>query len=77
MSTKQKRLYGLRDIEQARIDSETVRKHFARKTRKRKTVQVRVSEKWHARLKEVAGTEKMLISFLLDEICKHFFSNYS
>jgi len=77
MSTKHKKLYTARDIEQAKVDNESVRKYFARRGEKRKTVQVRVSKKWHSKLKEVASSEKMIISFLLDEICKHFFSNYS
>lgn len=76
MSTKQKKLYSARDIEQARADNSAVRKYFARKSEKRKTMQVRVSAKWHTKLKEVAQAEKMVISFLLDEICKYFFSNY-
>jgi len=76
MSTKHKKLYSVRDIEQAKADSEAVTKYFARKSEKRKTVQVRVSARWHTKLKEVAQTEKMVISFLLGEICKHFFSNY-
>ncbi len=76
MSTKKKKLYTSADIELAKADGEAVKKYFARRAEKRETVQVRVSRKWHKRLKDFAKSEKMLISFLLDEICKHFFSNY-
>ena len=76
MSTKQKKLYTSADIEQARAESEAVKKYFARKCVRRKTVQVRIGEKWHKKLKEFSRSEKTVMSFLLDEICKHFFSNY-
>lgn len=76
MSTKKKKLYTSADIEQAKADNKAVKKYFARKCERRKTVQVRVSDKWHKKLKELAKSEKAIMSFLLDEICKHFFSNY-
>lgn len=76
MSTKKKKLYTSADIEQAKADNKLVKKYFARKSERRKTVQVRVSDKWHKKLKELAKSEKAIMSFLLDEICKHFFSNY-
>lgn len=76
MSTKRKKLYSLEDIEGAKADDRDVKKYFAHKCQRRITRQVRVSEKWHKRLKEVAHSEDMIISFLLDKICKHFFSNY-
>jgi len=76
MSTKKKKLYTSADIEKAKADNKVVQKYFARKCEKRKTVQVRVSDKWHKKLKELAKSEKAIMSFLLDEICKHFFSNY-
>jgi hypothetical protein len=76
MSTKYKKLYSRADIQDAEKDGERVRKHFARKTEKRYTVQVRVGKEWHTKLKELAKTEKLVMSFLLDEVCKHFFKNY-
>ena len=75
MSTRKRKFYTAMDVELARADNEAVKKYFARKER-RKTMQVRVSEKWHKRLKEFSRSEQMIMSFLLDEICKHFFSNY-
>lgn len=76
MSTNKKKLYTSADIEQAKAESEAVKKYFARKCERRKTVQVRISKKWHKQLKEFSESEKTVMSFLLDEICKHFFSNY-
>jgi hypothetical protein len=76
MSTKHKKLYTSADIELAKADNEAVKKYFARKGERRKTIQVRVSSKWHKKLKELSKAEKTIMSFLLDEICKHFFSNY-
>lgn len=76
MSTIKKRLYTSADIELAKAENKAVKKYFARKCQKRKTMQVRVGEKWHKKLKELAKSEKAIMSFLLDEICKHFFSNY-
>lgn len=75
MSTK-KKLYTFADIEQARADSIKVKNHYARRSERRKTVQVRVSKKWHTKLKEFSKSEKTVMSFLLDEICKFFFANY-
>ena len=40
---------------------------------KRETKQVRVSTKWHQRLKVEAALRKTVIAALLDEICKNFF----
>lgn len=76
MSTKKRKLYTSADIEQAKADNEAVKRYFARKGERRKTVQVRVGKKWHTKLKEFSKSEKTIMSFLLDEICKHFFSNY-
>lgn len=76
MSTNKKKLYTSADIELAKADNEAVKKYFARRGERRKTMQVRVSEKWHRRLKDFSKSEKTIMSFLLDEICKHFFSNY-
>lgn len=75
MSTK-KKLYTSADIEQARADNNAVKRYFARKAERRKTVQVRLSTKWHKKLKEFSKSEKTVMSFLLDEICKHFFTHY-
>lgn len=79
MSTKLKRLsklYTSKDIEIAKKSNEAVKKYFARRAERRKTIQVRISERWHTRLKELSRSEKTVMSFLLDEICKHFFKNY-
>ncbi len=76
MSTKYKKLYSRADIQDAEKDSEKVRAYFARKGQRRKTIQVRISVGWHTKLKELAKSEKMVMSFLLDEVCKHFFKNY-
>ena len=76
MSTKIKKLYSSQDIKQAQSDLIKVERYFTRNTKKRKTVQVRISEKWHKKLKEVAIDENILLSFMLDEICKQFFKNH-
>ncbi len=76
MSTSKRKLYTSADIELAKVDNKAVKKYFARKGERRKTIQVRVSDKWHKKLKELAKSEKAIMSFLLDEICKHFFKNY-
>jgi hypothetical protein len=76
MSTKYKKLYSRADIQDAEKDGERVRKHFARKSERRHTVQVRVGKEWHIKLKELAKSERLVMSFLLDEVCKHFFKNY-
>ncbi len=76
MSTKHKKLYTSADIELAKAENNAVKRYFARKSERRKTVQVRIGEKWHKKLKEFSSSEKTVMSFLLDEICKHFFTNY-
>lgn len=76
MSTKHKKFYTSADIEQAKSENDAVKRYFARKSERRKTMQVRISEKWHKKLKEFSRSEKTVMSFLLDEICKHFFTNY-
>lgn len=77
MSTKIKKLYSSSDIQDAKKDSEKVVAHFTRKSERRQTVQVRVSKVWHAELKKLAQSEKLVISFLLDEMCRYFFKNYA
>lgn len=76
MSTKLKKLYSKADIEDAKAISETVRKYYSRKSERRLTVQIRISNKWHLRLKEIAQKEEMMLSFLIDKICEHFFKHY-
>lgn len=76
MSTKRKKLYSAEDILLAQKESKKTEKYFTRKTSKRKTIQVRIGEKWHQRIKTIAGSEKIMISFFLDRICEHFFRNY-
>ena len=77
MSTKIKKLYSSADIQDARKDSEKVATHFTRRSARRQTVQVRVSKKWHTELRNLAKSEKLVMSFLLDELCRHFFKNYA
>lgn len=77
MSTKIKKLYSRADIQDARKDSEKVKDHFDRRGERRMTVQVRVGKKWHTELRNLAKTEKLVMSFLLDEMCRHFFKNYA
>lgn len=76
MSTKLRKLYSRRDIEKSIKSNDRVRKYFSRKSERRKTVQVRISKEMHAKLKDLALTENMVLSFLLDDICEHFFKNY-
>ena len=76
MSTNKRPLYTSADIENAKAESKAVSRYFARKNKRRKTVQVRLGQVWHAKLKEFSRSEKTVMSFLLDEICKHFFSHY-
>ncbi len=76
MSTKHKKRYSKADIEEAKRSNEHVRKYFARKSKRRKTVQIRIDKEWHIKIREIARSENMLMSFMLDSICKHFFKNY-
>ncbi len=76
MSTKRQKLYSKEDIKLAQEESKRVGKYFTRKTAKRKTIQVRIGEKWHQKIKEVASEEKIMISFFLDRVCEHFFKHY-
>lgn len=76
MSTRSKKRYSKVDFENAKIKNMQVINYFARKNRRRKTVQIRIDEKWHTKIKEISQSEKMLMSFMLDSICKHFFKNY-
>lgn len=76
MSTRSKKRYSKADIEEAKKNNDEVRKYFTRKSKRRKTVQVRIDKEWHTKIKEIARSEKMLMSFMLDSICKHFFKNY-
>lgn len=76
MSTNKKKLYSKEDIRQAQKELKRTEKYFTRNTTRRNTVQIRISRKWHQKIKEVADSEKIMLSFLLDEICKRFFANY-
>jgi hypothetical protein len=76
MSTKRKKIYNKADIKSAQEEIKAVEKYFTRKTTRRKTMQVRIGEKWYLRLKETAGPEKIMLSFFLDRICEHFFKHY-
>ena len=76
MSTKIKKLYSKADVEDAKVTNEVVRKYYSRQGEKRKTVQIRISKKWHLKLKQIAREEEMILSFLIDKICEHFFKHY-
>jgi predicted DNA-binding ribbon-helix-helix protein len=75
MSTKRKKLYFNRDIKTAQEELKENNKYFTRQTKRRKTIQVRIGDKWHQKLKEVAKSEKVMLSFLLDHICDHYFKH--
>lgn len=76
MSTKRKKIYNKEDIKSAQAELKSVEKYFTKKTSGRKTMQVRVGEKWYCKLKEISKSEKVMISFFLDRICEHFFKHY-
>lgn len=76
MSTKRKKLYSKGDIKTACIEQSRVEKYFTRKTEGRKTVQIRISKKWHKVIQEIAESQRIMMSLLLDTICKRFFENY-
>ena len=76
MSTKSKKLYSRLDIKEAQKEDERVSRYFSRKYKKRKTVQIRISDEYHQQLKKLANDERLVMSFLLDVICKHFFKYY-
>jgi predicted DNA-binding ribbon-helix-helix protein len=75
MSTKIKKLYFKSDIKTAQEELKNTNRYFTRKTKRRKTIQVRIGDKWHQKLKEVARSEKVMLSFLLDHICDHYFKH--
>ncbi len=76
MSTNRKKLYNKEDIRFAQEESKRVEKYFTSNTSRRETVQIRISKKWHQKIKDVAGPEKIMLSFFLDRVCQHFFRNY-
>ncbi len=76
MSTKRKKIYNKEDIKSAQAELKRVEKYFTRRTSRRKTMQVRIGEKWYCKLKEISKSEKVMISFFLDRICEHFFKHY-
>ena len=76
MSTKRKKLYNKEDILSSQKDLKEVEGYFTKRTSKRKTVQVRISEKWHRKIKEEAGPKKIMLSFFMDKICEYFFNRY-
>lgn len=75
MSTNRKKLYIPSDIKFAQEESKRVGKYFTSKTSKRKTVQVRLGEEFHNKIKDIAKNKNMMLSFMLDEICKFYFKN--
>lgn len=76
MSTKFKKIYSKRDIEEAKTGSAAVSRYYGRKSERRKTMQVRIGIEWHKKLSELCEIEGTKLSFLLDSICRHFFKNY-
>lgn len=76
MSTNRIKLYNKEDIRSAQKEMKRVERYFTRKTSKRETVQVRVSKKWHQKIKTIAESEEIMLSFFLDRICEHFFKHY-
>lgn len=76
MSTNRLRVYTKEDLKLAQEAIKKSEKYFTRKTNRRRTVQVRIGEKWHRRIKKIAGEEKIMISFFLDRMCDHFFKHY-
>lgn len=76
MSTKRKKLYFAKDLKQAQDEEKRLKAYFTRKTERRKTVQIRISKKWHEEIKDAARDEKIMLSFFLDYICESFFKNY-
>lgn len=77
MSTKRIKLYSARDVKRAQEEHKQVHDYFTRKTKGRKTVQVRISEDWHKKIKKIAKKEEVMLSFFLDDICRFFFKHYS
>ena len=75
MSTNRKKLYIPSDIKLAKEQNKEKGKYFTQKTIKRKTIQIRVDEELYKKIKEVAKKEDMMLSFMLDEICKFYFKN--
>ena len=75
MSTKRKKLYFKSDIKNAQEELKVNNKYFTRKTSRRRTLQVRIGDRWHQRLKEVAKSDKVMLSFLLDHICEYYFKH--
>ena len=76
MSTKRIKLYNATDVKSAQEETKKLGKYFTRKTSKRRTIQVRISGRWHQKIKDIAAEEKIMISFFLDRICEHFFKHY-
>ena len=76
MSTNKKKLYHPNDIKLAQKESIERGKYFTKRSSKRKTVQIRISEKWYKKIKETAKPNKIILSFFLDKICAHFFKEY-
>ncbi len=76
MSTNTKKLYFAKDFKEAQENQKRAEGYFTRKTKRRKTVQIRLDEKWHQKIKDAAKDERVMLSFFLDRICEIFFKNY-
>jgi hypothetical protein len=72
---KRQKLYFNSDIKFAQEDLKKLNRYFTRHTKKRTTVQVRLSEEWYKKLKAVAEAEDTMLSFTLDHICEHYFKH--
>lgn len=71
-----KKMYSRLDLKEANKNNKKIKKYYARKCKKRETKQIRISKAWHNKIKSLAQSEKMIMSFMLDKICKNFFNNY-
>lgn len=53
----------------------SINKRLSRKLKRRKSVQIRIGEEIHGKLKNLSFSHKIPMSFLLDKICERYFSN--
>ncbi len=77
MSTKSKKRYLKLDIQEAKKSNINVSNAYSRLSKRRRTVQVRISKEWHTRLKLMAREEDIVLSLVMNKICELFFKNYS
>ncbi len=77
MSTRSKKRYLKLDIDEAKKSNIKVSNSYSRRSKRRQTVQIRISKDWHTRLKLMAKDEDLVLSFVMDKICELFFQNYA